>query len=47
MKTEVILTGLGLALMLLLFARALMAAWPRLVIVKPGNPCGFMPPASY
>jgi hypothetical protein len=47
MKTDVILTGLGLAIMMLLFARALMAAWPRVVVDLPKAACGFMPPGSY
>jgi hypothetical protein len=46
MKTEVILTGAMLALAMLLFARALMAAWPRVVTELPKGPCGFMPPGN-
>jgi hypothetical protein len=47
MKTDVILTGLGLAIMMLLFARALMGAWPRVVADLPKAACAFMPPGSY
>jgi hypothetical protein len=44
MKTEVILTGALFLLAMLVFARALMAAWPRVVVEVPKHPCGFMPP---
>ena len=45
MNTQVILTGALLALALILFARALMSAWPVLVAEVPKGPCGFMPSA--
>ncbi|HTX31727.1 MAG TPA: hypothetical protein VMD09_10085 [Solirubrobacteraceae bacterium] len=45
MTTEVVLTGALLALALILFARALMNAWPVVITAVPKQPCGFMPPA--
>jgi hypothetical protein len=47
MKTEVIMTGALLMLAILLFARAMMAAWPHVVVEMPKHPLGFMPPGSY
>lgn len=47
MKTDVIMTGALLILAILLFARAMMAAWPQVVVEMPRHPLGFMPPGSY
>lgn len=47
MKTEVIMTGALLVLAILLFARAMMAAWPQVVVEMPKHSLGFMPPGSY
>jgi hypothetical protein len=47
MKTEMIMTGALLMLAILLFARAVMAAWPQVVVEMPTYPLGYMPPGSY
>lgn len=47
MKTDVIMTGALLMLAILLFARAMMAAWPHVVVEMPKHPLGFVPPGGY
>lgn len=44
--TQVVVTGAMFPLATFLFARALMAAGPRMIAVVPKDPCGFMPPGS-
>jgi hypothetical protein len=43
--TEVVLTTALFARALILFARALMNAWPVIVAEMPKHPCGFTPSA--
>lgn len=45
MTKDVVLTGALLALAMVLFARALMAA--RMTVEVPTHPLGFMPPGTY